>query len=205
MNIFSRTKPEQPKTSISTDPEFGRIQFTAVHRLRSIRIFVQPFQGVIVKFPSGVSLKKAEAFLDSKRSWIRQALLRAQITEQKSRDHFASEGAFNKAEIRRSLTERLYALAQEYDFQYNKVSLRNQKSRWGSCSAQDNISLNQILFYLPNHLRDYVLVHELAHTREKNHSPKFWKILFDIYGKFETIRMRRELKAFDYLFYPPPN
>ena len=205
MNIFSRTKPEQPKTSISTDPEFGRIQFTAVHRLRSIRIFVQPFQGVIVKFPSGVSLKKAEAFLDSKRSWIRQALLRAQITEQKSRDHFASEGAFNKAEIRRSLTERLYALAQEYDFHYNKVSLRNQKSRWGSCSAQDNISLNQILFYLPNHLRDYVLVHELAHTREKNHSPEFWKILFDIYGKFETIRMRRELKTFDYLFYPPPN
>ncbi|NQV43160.1 MAG: M48 family metallopeptidase [Candidatus Marinimicrobia bacterium] len=150
-------------------------------------------------------MRKARIFLDSKRSWIRQAIHQAQFTEQKSMDHFASHGSVSKAEIRRSLTSRLYELAQEYDFQYKKVSLRNQKSRWGSCSAQDNISLNQNLFYLPDHLRDYVLIHELAHTREKNHSPKFWNILFDIYGELDTRGMRRELKTFDFLFYPPPN
>ena len=204
MNIFSRTKPQHSNISISTDAEFGDIQFTAVSNIRSIRIFVQPFHGVVVKFPTGVSLRRARTFVDSKRPWIRQALQRARITEQKSRDHFESCGSTSKSEIRRSLTSRLNELAREHDFHFNKVSLRDQKSRWGSCSAQNNISLNQKLYFLPDHLRDYVLIHELAHTREKNHSTAFWKILFNIYGETETRRMRRDIKTFDFLFYPPP-
>ncbi len=142
--------------------------------------------------------------MDSKRLWIRQAIQRAQITEQKSQDHILLHGSPGKTEIRRSLISRLNELAREHDFHFNKVSLRNQKSRWGSCSAQDNISLNQKLYFLPDHLRDYVLVHELAHTREKNHSPAFWNILFHIFGALETRGMRRELKTFDFLFYAPP-
>jgi predicted metal-dependent hydrolase len=141
--------------------------------------------------------------MDSKRSWIRQALERARITEQKSIEHYSLHSSTSQAEIRRSLTSRLNELALKHNFHYNKVSLRDQKSRWASCSAHDNISLNQKLYYLPNHLRDYVLVHELAHTLEKNHSPAFWDILFKIYGNVETREMRRELKAFDFLFYPP--
>ena len=141
--------------------------------------------------------------MDSKRSWIRKALERAQITEQKSMEHHSLHDSISKAEIRHSLTTRLDELAHEHDFSYNKVSLRDQKSRWGSCSARNNISLNQKLYFLPDYLRDYVLVHELAHTRKKNHSSEFWDILFDIYGKLETRKMRRDLKAFDFLFYPP--
>jgi len=148
-------------------------------------------------------LKKASRFMNSKRSWIRQALARARITEQKSIEHYSLHSSTSQSEIRHSLTSRLNELALEHDFSYNKVSLRDQKSRWGSCSANDNISLNQKLYFLPDHLRDYVLAHELAHTQEKNHSPAFWEILFDIYGKLETRKMRRELKAFDFLFYPP--
>jgi hypothetical protein len=141
--------------------------------------------------------------MNSKRSWIRQALERARITEQKSIEHYALHSSTSQSEIRHALTFRLNELALEHDFHYNKVSLRDQKSRWGSCSARNNISLNQKLYFLPNHLRDYVLVHELAHTRKKNHSSEFWDILFDIYGKLETRKMRRDLKAFDFLFYPP--
>ncbi len=160
--------------------------------------------GVIVKFPARLSLKKVGSFLNSKRSWIRQALERARATEQKSIDHYSSHGSTNHLDIRKSLITRLDQLALENGFTYNKVSIRDQKSRWGSCSARDNISLNQKLFFLPDQLRDYVLVHELAHTREKNHSPAFWELLFNIFGQLETRKMRQELKAFDYLFYPPP-
>ena len=205
MNIFSRTDKNQTNTSTFADPEFGEIKFLSIRNARSIRIFVRPFEGVIVKFPRGVSPKKVTRFVNSKRSWIRQAMESAQITEQKSIAHFSASGSTSKTEIRKSLTARLNDLAQRHDFHYNKISLRDQQSRWGSCSAQNNISLNQKLYFLPDSLRDYVLVHELAHTREKNHSSAFWGILFGIFGKKQTREMRRDIKAYDYLFYPPPS
>jgi len=203
MNIFSRTERNQSSTSTLTDIEFGDIRLIAVKNARTLRLFVHPFQGVIVKYPRGISPKKITCFVEDKRSWIRQALERARITEKQSREHFSTLDSPSPAAIRKSLNLRLDELARAHGFNYNKISIRNQKSRWGSCSARNNISLNRKLYFLPHHLRDYVLVHELAHTREKNHSPAFWGILFDILGKIETGKMRRELKSFDYLFYPP--
>ena len=204
MTIFFRTRSKQSTTTISPHPEFGDIQFIKIRNARSIRLFVKPFEGVIVKFPHGISERKAISFIDSKNEWIRHALERAQFTEKESIEHYSRNIGVSNSTIRSSLTKRLDELALQYDFQYNKISLRDQKSRWGSCSAHNNISLNKKLYFLPDHLRDYVLIHELAHTRQKNHSPAFWKILFVIFGALETKQMRRGLKAFDYLFYPPP-
>jgi predicted metal-dependent hydrolase len=61
------------------------------------------------------------------------------------------------------------------------VTIRNQKTRWGSCSAKNNLSLNIKLALLPDELRDLILVHELVHTRIKNHGPDFWRELKSIY------------------------
>ena len=80
----------------------------------------------------------------------------------------------NREDARKILNQRLAELATEHDFEYAKVSIRKQKTRWGSCSSQNNISLNQSLLHLPDDLIDYVLLHELTHTRVKNHSPSFW-------------------------------
>jgi len=205
MTIFSRINSKVPEATVISDPEFGEIQFIKIKNARSIRLYVKPFEGVIVKFPRGVSQRKVKNFVDSRRPWIRQARERAEITEQKSIEHYSKDSGVSQAEIRRFLAKRLNGLALEYDFNYNKVSLRNQKSRWGSCSAQNNISLNKKLYFLPQRLRDYVLIHELAHTRQKNHSTAFWSILFKIYGERETKQMRQDIKAYDFLFYPPPN
>ncbi len=169
-----------------------------------MRIFVRPFQGVVVKYPKAVSTRKILSFVDSRRPWIRLALQRAEDLEKKSKAFFSTAPP-PLSEIRESLSTRLQELAESYNFQYNKVSIRNQKSRWGSCSHENNISLNQKLYFLPDGLRDYVLIHELAHTREKNHSPHFWNILYKLLGKSETQQRRRDLKAFDFLFHPPPD
>ena len=75
---------------------------------------------------------------------------------------------------------RLKALAQKNRFCYNKVSVRNNKRNWGSCSSQNNISLNLQMMKLPDELIDYILLHELVHTEIKNHSPKFWKRLDEL-------------------------
>jgi len=72
---------------------------------------------------------------------------------------------------------RVKELAYLYGFEYNKVTIKNLKSRWGSCSAKNNINLNIHLMKLPDELIDYVILHELAHTIHKNHSKRFWNAL----------------------------
>jgi len=75
------------------------------------------------------------------------------------------------------LPKRLDELAKKYGMNYKQVFVKNAQTRWGSCSSEDNINLNLHLMRLPDHLADYVILHELAHTVEKNHSPRFWKLL----------------------------
>lgn len=79
-----------------------------------------------------------------------------------------------RTEAKDYLPVRLGHLADYNGFQYNRVFIRNNRSRWGSCSAKNNINLNLHLMRLPGELIDYVLVHELVHTRHKNHSREFW-------------------------------
>ena len=89
----------------------------------------------------------------------------------------------------------LSELAEHYGFKYKKVKITGSKSRWGSCSATGSINLSCYLMLLPPHLMDYVLLHELTHTKEMNHGPQFWEILNDLTeGRAKTLRA--ELKNF---------
>ena len=89
----------------------------------------------------------------------------------------------------------LSELANHYGFKYKKVKITGSKSRWGSCSSTGSINLSCYLMLLPPHLMDYVLLHELTHTKEMNHGPKFWEILNDLTeGKAKTLRA--ELRQF---------
>ena len=89
----------------------------------------------------------------------------------------------------------LSELAEHYGFKYKKVKITGSKSCWGSCSATGSINLSCYLMLLPPHLMDYVLLHELTHTREMNHGPKFWEILDDLTeGRAKTLRA--ELRGF---------
>ncbi len=86
-------------------------------------------------------------------------------------------------EARKLLPGRLAELAQKYGFQYNNIGIRNNKRNWGSCSGRNNISLNLQMMKLPDELIDYILMHELVHTKIKNHGPLFWEKLDEITGK----------------------
>ena len=96
----------------------------------------------------------------------------------------------NHREARARLVGRLEELAEEYGFFYNRVFIRSQKTRWGRCSAHNNINLNIKLVLLPADLRDYVLLHELIHTRIKNHSPEFWSELDKYVGDASMLRKK---------------
>ena len=84
-------------------------------------------------------------------------------------------------EAKTYLPKRLKELADKHGFNYENVSIKNASTRWGSCSSVNNINLNLHLMRVPEHLIDYVLVHELVHTVVKNHGEKFWMLLEQCY------------------------
>jgi predicted metal-dependent hydrolase len=87
-----------------------------------------------------------------------------------------------KIEAKQYLPDKINILAAKFGIRYSKLSLKNIKSRWGSCSRKNSINLSIHLMRLPDHLIDYVILHELAHIVHHNHSANFWKILEDITG-----------------------
>ena len=87
-----------------------------------------------------------------------------------------------KIEAKEYLPNRVAQLATKHGFQFKKVSIRNAKTRWGSCSQNNNINLSLHLMRLPDHLVDYVILHELVHTKIKNHSRDFWQLLDTVSG-----------------------
>ncbi len=99
------------------------------------------------------------------------------------------------------LPDRLKIISNKFDLKYEKLSLRNQKTLWGSCSARNNINLNVNLMRLPAHLIDYVLLHELVHTKHKNHGPGFWNTLNLYSGNAKE--MASELKKYSILLMEP--
>ena len=88
--------------------------------------------------------------------------------------------------------EMLEALAEEHSFHFNKISIRSQKTRWGSCASNKNISLNSKLLLMPEHVVKYVMIHELCHTIEMNHSAKFWDLVEDCDPQYHE--NRKQLK-----------
>ncbi len=91
------------------------------------------------------------------------------------------------------LPERTVILARKYDFSFRRVSIRSQKTRWGSCSTSGNISLNYRLLKYRKELIDYVIIHELCHLKQMNHSQQFWKLVEEIVPDYKMLK--RELKA----------
>jgi hypothetical protein len=81
----------------------------------------------------------------------------------------------DRDKARQVLESRLEEIAAKHGYTYNRVTIRNQKTRWGSCSSKNNISLNMKLVLLPDDLRDFILLHELVHTTVKNHGNDFWE------------------------------
>ena len=182
-----------PETTNIEIEGIGQVCFTRSRRARRVIISVSPAKGVRVSVPMRVSVSKAVDFVHLKQNWIRkhQAII-AQVENRKQALGIHLQ-TINKAEATQKLKDRLGFLAHEHGFNCNRVTVRQQKTRWGSCSPRNNISLNIKLVQLPEELMDYVILHELAHTRVHNHSRKFWAEL-DKYVK-NSKSVSRRLKS----------
>jgi predicted metal-dependent hydrolase len=176
--------------AIQTVPEIGPVIFADSLRAKRLSITIKLDGTVRVTIPSGVSRSTAKKFLQSKILWVRKHLDRLQ----KSRQNHTVPAPINKTKAKAFLSERLRYLAQKHGYTYNRIFIRNQKTRWGSCSGKNNISLNMNLMRLPQELQDYVILHELVHTRHKNHSRKFWDHVDKLVG--DSKKLKKELKKY---------
>ena len=150
----------------------GDVLFERSDRAKYINISVRHSGTIRVAVPGRVSYEKALAFVRSKSEWVNKHLARIEQIEKK-----IPLAKVDRVSARKILIPRLKYLAEKHGFKYNRVALRNQKTRWGSCSSKNNINLNINLASLPQELMDYVILHELTHIKIKNHSKDFWNHL----------------------------
>jgi predicted metal-dependent hydrolase len=181
--------------------EIGSVGFIKMERSRRakhISVSVRPFKGVRVAVPLGVTFARAELFARSKAGWIKKHVDKMNQVERAAKA-LAGTPPLDRQAVRRSLVDRLNYLAVKYGFQYNRVFIKNQKTRWGSCSGKNNINLNLNLVRLPDELIDYTILHELVHTRIKNHGQQFWAQLDRLLG--DARKLDRALNEYNLLLF----
>ncbi len=146
-------------------------------RRKTISVEIRPGRGVIVRAPLQCPDREIRRVLEEKRDWIETHLARMREREaliQAQPEMTWEELEQLAEEACRQLPQRLGYWADRMGLRYGRVTIRNQKTRWGSCSTKKNINLNVMLMLCPQEVQDYVLVHELCHLREMNHSGRFW-------------------------------
>jgi predicted metal-dependent hydrolase len=128
---------------------------------------------VRVTLPRWGSKKEARAFVERSRAWITTQLLKHAAEPHRPVD--AERLGEWRARAASELPPRLLELAAAHDVAVTRISIRNQRTRWGACSSRGSITLNWRLILVPDFVRDYVMIHELMHRRELNHSRRFWR------------------------------
>jgi predicted metal-dependent hydrolase len=182
--VLSFENPHQDQSS-SQNPDRrtlnpGPVLVFARHpRARRYVLRVADDGSVRVTIPRWGSRREAQAFATAQRAWIDRQLqkIAADAARPKRPDASCEELRALVARARRELPPRLLELASAHGLAVSRISIRNQRWRWGSCSRTGHICLNWRLVTMPEWVRDYVLIHELMHLKRMDHSPRFWKLV----------------------------
>ena len=158
-------------------------------RARKMRLAIYCDGNFVVTTPQGIDLNMVERFIVGKSRWIINKL-----------DYFKSFGnkifaKTNKADFLKYRQQaqlfsesRIQFFNKLYQFKFNKINIKNQKTRWGSCSKKGNLNFNYKIALLPQHIADYIIVHELCHLKQFNHSKNFWSLIEKSIPDYKKIR-----------------
>ncbi len=158
-------------------------------RTKNVRLTVYCDGTVVVSTPVGITFDKIIGFLTKKSEWVLQKLeffkTHPVVIGPKTtrRDYLRlKQQALNLANLKVEEFNRFYG------FEYNQINIKNQKTRWGSCSKKGNLNFNYKIINLPDHLLNYLVVHELCHLKEMNHKKCFWDLVAKTAPDYKILR-----------------
>ncbi|MFH1656144.1 MAG: M48 family metallopeptidase [Candidatus Nealsonbacteria bacterium] len=146
-------------------------------RARRLRLAVYCDGSVVVTQPRNISFDNIESFIKIKSDWILAKLnffsnFKRELPKSSYKDYLEKkQKAFDL------VVNKIEKFNKIYKLKFNKINIKNQKTRWGSCSQKGNLNFNYRIIYLPDKFIDYIIIHELFHLREFNHSRKFWNLI----------------------------
>ena len=175
----------------------GEIELSKSSRARRLILTVRPSGEVRVTYPAYIPQKRALDFLEERAEWVLST--RERLAERRCDNplHRLSEEDIERLrrEAKEYLPQRVETLAQRFGFKYGRVTIRASRTKWGSCTSSCNLSLSLYIMLLPQHLQDFILLHELCHTRHHNHSESFHALLNACVAGEEK-RLNKELKNY---------
>jgi len=158
-------------------------------RAKSLRLAVYIDGRLVVTRPFWLSADSVRRFIREKADWIIAKLdhfrdfPRPLLVSNNRTDYLA-----RREEARQLVSDRLAHFNKFYNFKYQVISIRNQATRWGSCSKKGNLNFNYRLLDLPPRVADYIVVHELCHLKEFNHSTRFWSLVAQTLPDYKELR-----------------
>lgn len=162
----------------SSDPDLSAIRIIRSSR-RTLSLQVKNDGQVIVRAPKHVTLQEIAAFVRKNSAWLHKHL--EKVRKEKELNAASPVQPLTMDDIQKLADEALRVIpgrvahfAPLVGVTYGRITVRNQRTRWGSCSSKGNLNFNCLLMLAPPDILDYVVVHELCHRKEMNHSPKFW-------------------------------
>ena len=205
MQLPLNLEPQAQPLAPSSQPQVPVLLFVRHPRARRYLIRVTEAGTVRVTVPRWGSKREAAAFAEREHAWIEKQLReraeRALRERQRRTTNGTGDGPNDErqasvreqrqllARARKELPPRLLELAARHGLTVTRVSIRNQRWRWGSCSRSGHICLNWRLVTMPEEVRDYVLIHELMHLKRMDHSPKFWKLVAEACPGYQDARL----------------
>ncbi len=154
---------------------------------------------VVVTIPYGVGVATVERFVEEKKQWVIKHVEAFQQNKAlRPKKHTRAEYLLYKERARKHISEKIAYFNKHSHFSFKSISVRNQKTRWGSCSSKGNLNFNYRILFLPDKLVDYLIVHELCHLKEMNHSKRFWTLVASILPDYKE--RQKGLKKYNHLY-----
>lgn len=195
-NIFNRNVPKNTEVfrmSANTADVKNDIMMQTINVIRSkrrtIAVEIKPDLQITVRAPIRMKDKDIGRFIEEKTAWIEKHIEKVKSRQARQLPSFTDaeikELADDAAE---DIPVRVKRYASLIGVTVNKVTIKNQKTLWGSCSSKGNLNFNCLLMLCPEDVRDYIVVHELCHRKEMNHSPRFWALVEQVLPDYKERR-----------------